>query len=137
VRALEAAQEDLFELGTFAIENDDPVSEEIIDCLADDLNTWTTFAQLVKFNKAKEYRKLGAAMNFLNLPIWPFKNPNYMTKNVSPVSETLVNEMLDNRNSARAAKYWKESDRIRDELDAMGVAIKDNKDGTTSWEIKR
>ncbi len=30
-----------------------------------------------------------------------------------------------------------ESDRIRDELAAMGVAIKDNKDGTTTWEVKR
>jgi len=30
-----------------------------------------------------------------------------------------------------------ESDRIRDELAAMGVALKDNKDGTTTWEVKR
>ena len=29
-------------------------------------------------------------------------------------------------------KNWAESDRIRDELDAMGIALKDNKDGTTS-----
>ena len=41
------------------------------------------------------------------------------------------------RLAARAAKDWKESDRIRDELAAMGVTIKDNKDGTTSWEVKR
>ena len=32
---------------------------------------------------------------------------------------------------------WAESDRIRDELAAMGVALKDNKDGTTTWEVKR
>ena len=37
----------------------------------------------------------------------------------------------------RKAKNWAESDRIRDELAAMGIAIKDNKDGTTSWEVKR
>ena len=29
---------------------------------------------------------------------------------------------------------WAESDRLRDDLAALGVAIKDNKDGTTSWE---
>ncbi len=29
------------------------------------------------------------------------------------------------------------SDRIRDELAAMGIALKDNKDGTTTWEVKR
>jgi cysteinyl-tRNA synthetase len=31
----------------------------------------------------------------------------------------------------------KESDRIRDELAAMGIALKDNKDGTTTWDVKR
>ncbi len=40
------------------------------------------------------------------------------------------------RNAARAAKDFKESDRIRDELKAMGVVLKDSKDGTT-WEIAR
>ena len=37
---------------------------------------------------------------------------------------------------ARKAKDFKESDRIRDELAAMGVVLKDSKDGTT-WEIAR
>ena len=40
------------------------------------------------------------------------------------------------RNAARKAKNFKESDRIRDELAAMGVVLKDSKDGTT-WEIAR
>jgi len=31
----------------------------------------------------------------------------------------------------------KESDRIRDALAAMGIALKDNKDGTTTWDVKR
>ncbi len=38
---------------------------------------------------------------------------------------------------ARAAKDLAESDRLRDELAALGVAVKDNKDGTTTWEPKR
>ena len=41
------------------------------------------------------------------------------------------------RLAARQAKNWPESDRLRDALAALGVAIKDNKDGTTSWEVKR
>jgi hypothetical protein len=28
-------------------------------------------------------------------------------------------------------------DRIRDELAAMGIALKGNKDGTTTWEVAR
>jgi cysteinyl-tRNA synthetase len=45
--------------------------------------------------------------------------------------------MITARLEARKAKNWAESDRLRDELAAMGVTIKDNKDGTTTWEIKR
>ena len=40
------------------------------------------------------------------------------------------------RLSARRAKDFKESDRIRDELAKMGVVLRDGKDGTT-WEIAR
>ncbi len=46
-------------------------------------------------------------------------------------------KLIAARLEARKAKNWAESDRIRDELAAMGIAIKDNKDGTTSWEVKR
>jgi len=48
-----------------------------------------------------------------------------------------INSLISDRNAARAAKNWAESDRIRDELAAMGIALKDNKDGTTTWEVKR
>ena len=46
------------------------------------------------------------------------------------------------RLAARRAKNFAESDRIRDELAAMGIALKDGKDPatgepTTSWEVKR
>ena len=45
--------------------------------------------------------------------------------------------MITERLDARNARNWAESDRIRDELAALGIAIKDNKDGTTTWEVKR
>ena len=41
------------------------------------------------------------------------------------------------RAAARAAKNWAESDRIRDELAAKGIVLKDNKDGATTWEVAR
>jgi cysteinyl-tRNA synthetase len=47
-----------------------------------------------------------------------------------------IERLVADRESARAQKNWKESDRIRDELAAMGVALKDSKDGTT-WEVAR
>jgi cysteinyl-tRNA synthetase len=52
-------------------------------------------------------------------------------------SNSAITELITARLEARNAKNWIESDRIRDELLGMGVAIKDNKDGTTSWEVKR
>ena len=48
-----------------------------------------------------------------------------------------IEKLMFARGAARAAKNWAESDRIRDELAAMGVALKDNKDGTTTWEVNR
>ena len=50
------------------------------------------------------------------------------------VTAEWVAEMLGKRAEAKAAKDWAEADRIRDELKALGIAIKDSKDGA-SWEI--
>jgi cysteinyl-tRNA synthetase len=44
-----------------------------------------------------------------------------------------VEALLERRKAARDAKDWAESDRVRDELAAMGVRIKDGAQGTT-WE---
>jgi len=51
---------------------------------------------------------------------------------VGPVEETLEPElaaMLEARVAARAGKAWAESDRLRDELLARGVAVEDTRDG--------
>ncbi len=45
--------------------------------------------------------------------------------------------MIEARNAARKAKNFKEADRIRDELAAQGIVLKDNADGTTTPEFKR
>jgi cysteinyl-tRNA synthetase len=47
-----------------------------------------------------------------------------------------VEQLIAARAAARKAKNFAESDRIRDELAAMGIVLKDSKDGTT-WEIAR
>jgi cysteinyl-tRNA synthetase len=51
-------------------------------------------------------------------------------------SNDQIEQLVSARAAARARKDFKESDRIRDELAAMGVVIKDSKEGTT-WEIAR
>jgi len=54
----------------------------------------------------------------------------------STLTEPEILQLLEDRKSARKAKDFKRSDQIRDELAAKGIQIKDNPDGTTSWEIK-
>ena len=44
--------------------------------------------------------------------------------------------IIESRNAAKAAKNWAESDRIRDELKAIGIQIKDTKEGT-EWELTK
>jgi cysteinyl-tRNA synthetase len=52
-----------------------------------------------------------------------------------------IKALIGSRLDARRAKNFAESDRIRDELAAMGIALKDGKDTdgnpTTTWEVKR
>jgi len=48
-----------------------------------------------------------------------------------------LDALVTARNAARKVKNFKEADRIRDELKAMGVELEDKKDGTTLWKVKR
>ena len=48
-----------------------------------------------------------------------------------------INALIDGRNAARKEKKFKEADRIRDELNAMGIELEDHKDGTTTWKVQR
>jgi cysteinyl-tRNA synthetase len=52
-----------------------------------------------------------------------------------------IGDLISARAAARARKDFKESDRIRDELAAMGILLKDGKDAdgnpVTTWEIAR
>ena len=47
----------------------------------------------------------------------------------------LVNMVLEQRKAAKAAKDWATSDKIRDDLKALGIQIKDGKDGT-EWTLE-
>jgi cysteinyl-tRNA synthetase len=122
------------------------IPSELTDALSDDLN----FSDVLSFMRSvyrdakarsnlDASRKLATCMRFIG--VWGGESSveigGYGYKIGSGPSEAKVKPLLDARHAARAAKDWAESDRIRDELTAMGVTIKDNKDGTTSWEVKR
>ena len=58
------------------------------------------------------------------------------TPEMSDEQEKKIERLVEERIIARKAKNFAESDRIRDELSAMGVILKDSKGGTT-WEVAR
>ncbi|HBC50181.1 MAG TPA: hypothetical protein DC051_02520 [Stenotrophomonas maltophilia] len=53
---------------------------------------------------------------------------------VGKVDAAEVEALIAARLTARAEKNWAESDRIRDQLTAMGVVLEDGKGGTT-WRL--
>lgn len=57
------------------------------------------------------------------------------SSNMMPTIEGLVKMIIDLRKEARDNKDWKKSDELRDELSALGVKIKDGKEGV-SWTIE-
>ena len=115
---------------------------DALDALADDLNTPKMLAALheLRSEAAKGAKPAAACLKasaqlvglLQSTPsAWASFRPSSLA-----VDEGQVASLIEARNAARKVKNFKESDRIRDELAAMGVVLKDTKDGTT-WEIAR
>ena len=112
-------------------------SAEVLAALADDLNTPLALSEMYRIadttKLAATLRLLGFSADLARLGI-----------EETPVDDALkaqVEGLIAARLAARAAKNWAESDRIRDEIAALGVSLKDGKgaDGqpVTTWEVKR
>jgi cysteinyl-tRNA synthetase len=107
-------------------------SPALFEALADDLNTPKAIAELFR-----QYRELDLAGLRAGLELMGFDVASWMAgKVVDPVLEAEIVGLIETRLAARQTKNWAESDRLRDQLASLGVTIKDNKDGSTSWEIK-
>jgi cysteinyl-tRNA synthetase len=115
---------------------------DVVDALCDDLNTPKALAALHELRSEAAKGMEGAAaclkasaqlLGLLQNSVaeWSTWRPASLA-----VDEAQIERLLAARTAARVCKDWKESDRIRDELAAMGVVVKDSKEGTT-WEIAR
>jgi cysteinyl-tRNA synthetase len=120
----------------------DRPSDAVIDALSDDLNTPQMIAALHGLRNSAasgneqargEFAATLRLLGFLGESKTEWQNRKQQASGIDPKQ---VDALISNRTAARARKDFRESDRIRDELAAMGVAIKDSKDGTT-WEIAR
>jgi cysteinyl-tRNA synthetase len=96
--------------------------------LADDLNTPAAIASL---HQAEE-SALAGGLGFLG-----FSNVQQkIAAKMAAADEVEIARAIEARNAARAAKDFAMSDRIRDDLLARGIVLKDGPSGTT-WEVKR
>jgi cysteinyl-tRNA synthetase len=147
VKALEEAEQALDKwYGPAASESSDVLDEEFQEAMLDDFNTPKAIARLhaisaealadsSNLSSAHAKRKLKASA--LQLGLLTMQGYEWGNLRARNIDHAFVQQAITIRNAARAAKNWRESDRIRDELAAMGVALNDNKDGTTTWEVKR
>ncbi len=106
---------------------DPQVGASFLDALSDDLNTPQAIAEL---HKAGD-RELAGGLGLLG-----FSNTQVKIEARTAVDTVAIADAIEARKAARAAKDFKESDRIRDELLAKGIVLKDGPTGTT-WEVKR
>jgi len=150
------ARENLYEWNELCFEaptGDAKAPEEVVTPLLDDLNTPLAIAGL--HGLAREVRSsksgpelvaaasgLRSALSFLGL-YESQPSVNLLAQDVRDRGlDAKVEVLVGARNAARKSKDFKEADRIRDELAAMGIALKDSKDPTTgeivtTWELAR
>jgi cysteinyl-tRNA synthetase len=103
------------------------VGENVLAALSDDLNTPQAIAELHQTSPAQ----IAGGLALLGFSLKPDAIAARMTHDPNEIESAITA-----RNAARKAKDFKESDRIRDELAAKGIVLKDGPAGTT-WEVKR
>jgi cysteinyl-tRNA synthetase len=117
-------------------------ADAVIEALLDDLNTPQMIAALHGLRNSaasgseQDRRDFAASLRLTGFLSESAAQWEGRKRQASGIDPTLIDGLISNRAAARARKDFKESDRIRDELAAMGVVIKDSKEGTT-WEIAR
>lgn len=123
----------------------------VIDALKDDLNTPMAIARLHELAKdarsgdsaSGEKWLASAALMGFDVARWhaPVQSAD-LVEVTDPDLAVRVKTLVAQRGEARKAKNFQEADRIRDELAASGVILKDTKDKTTgeivtTWELAR
>ena len=113
------------------------------DAMDDDFNTPILIAQLfegIRFvnilNDKREtitsadLHTLKSTLETFVFDVLGIKNEKIANNNIEKL-EGVVNLMIQMRNEARANKDFAMSDQIRDQLLAIGIQLKDGKDGTS------
>jgi cysteinyl-tRNA synthetase len=108
----------------------------VLEALADDLNTPKAIAEMHALRNAAGRKALAGTLAFFGFREDAFSSWSAARAPEPALPPEEIESRIAARLSARKAKNFAEADRIRDELLALGVVLKDSKDGTT-WERAR
>ena len=128
--------------------SDPAYDAELFEFLCDDLNTVGAITYIQAMTKAAGKGDVDAALKVVNaFSLLGFQMDEMLAEaDVEDFNLALetdeIEGLVQRRLSLIEAKNWAEADRIRDELSAMGIQLKDGKDATTgkrvtTWEVKR
>ncbi len=140
LKALDEAERTLDRWYDAAAEGAAEPASGVLDELADDLNTPAAIAALHGlFGASDEGQRRQAVASARLLGLLQHSPADWasLRRRAAGLDPVRVEVLIEARLAARRSRLWAESDRIRDELAALGVALKDNKDGTTSWDVGR
>jgi cysteinyl-tRNA synthetase len=108
----------------------------VLEALSDDLNTPKAIAEMHALKNPAGRKALAGTLAFFGFRENELKAWQERQAPAPKLAHDQIESLIAARNAARASKNWAESDRIRDELAAMGIKLTDSKEGT-SWEVAR
>jgi cysteinyl-tRNA synthetase len=108
----------------------------VLEALADDLNTPQAITAMHALKNAAGRKALAGTLAFFGFRPGAFSEWREARAPAPALPPEEIDRRIAARLDARKTKNFAEADRIRDELAALGVVLKDGKDGTT-WELAR
>jgi cysteinyl-tRNA synthetase len=125
-----------------------PHDEEAVAALADDLNTPGAFAALHELRadaaqgNPRAASRLKATAGLMGLLQLTPDEWSAARRVALDFDEEIVTGLVEARVEARKAKDFAEADRLRVEIEALGIMLKDGKDPltgelVTTWEVRR
>ena len=116
------------------------VSNEVLNALYDDINTPQAIAALHKIFKNCKNSDQDSIDLFLNSAQFiglMNKNPSDWVSwgKESSIDEEQLKILIKKRDEARTEGKYEEADKLRDEIENMGIILED-KDGKTSWRLR-